>query len=123
MGHNKINDGKCYWYNTGSHEDKNAKLWKLIPPMGSVSSPRGKNKLLEKYRRASKLYYDLYSNGLYNRSREWHGMFGFSCIDARLAGSWGGEGVEKAIEGKMDKIISDAWNEQLKNSLGFISLN
>ena len=104
----EINNGQCYWYNTGTHEVINKKLWDLIPPMGSVHSAAGKNKKLEKYRKASRVYYDLYNNGLCNRSRSIFPLFGINADNARMAGRYGSDSIESLIETTMDNIILDA---------------
>lgn len=59
---------KSYWNRTGTHQDLVEKLNALIPAMGSVEKP-WKNKALERFRKASNAYYDVFNNGGCNRGR------------------------------------------------------
>lgn len=60
---------KTYWNNCGTYAEAVAKLQTLIPDEGACSSATTKNKALDRFRRASNCYYDLYNNGLCNRAR------------------------------------------------------
>jgi hypothetical protein len=112
-----------YWSNEGKYEKENDILWKLIPGTGSVSSPRGKNKNLEKYRRACKMYYDLNNNGLANCARGWSSIFGFKAQwvtdQIKYCGfrGWDEGGLSKKIESVMDEVIEGAWEEQMESKL------
>ena len=110
-----------YWDNKGKFEKESEALWKLIPASGSVSSPRGVNKNLEKYRKACKVYYDLFNNGLGNRASAWSAIFGFPAKvvkdHLRYYGfsNWENHPLSDKIEKTMDKVIEDAWREQKHN--------
>jgi len=64
-----------YWNGKGKYQELGDALQKLIPREGACESPRSKNKALDKYRRASNVYYDLFNNGLCNRKAEFKRMF------------------------------------------------
>jgi hypothetical protein len=66
-----------YWSHNGTFQTAGDLLNKLIPEEGSVLQPR-KNRALEKFRKASNAYYDLYNNGLCNRAQEFRTVFGIS---------------------------------------------
>lgn len=101
----RTNYDKTYWGGKGKHEVLKAKLHTLIPFSGEVSEA-DKNPALEKFRRASNCYYDLYNNGLCNRGAEFSMIFGFN-----------GRGVltqetVNETEKAMNKIILAAAKEQ-----------
>lgn len=75
-----INCSKTYWCNAGKHEDLNAKLQLLIPHKGPVENAN-LHPALETYRIACNCYYDLYNNGLGNRSKEFLSVFGFDAAE------------------------------------------
>lgn len=99
--------GQTYWDNQGKYQTLYNLLFKLIPAEGSVPEPK-KNKCLEKLRKASNCYYDLFNNGLCNRATEFRTVFGFG-------GTWISKErfpfCEK-LERKMDEIILAAAQEQ-----------
>ena len=66
-----------YWGNQGKYQKSTKKLHKRTPPRGSVNQPR-KNRWLEKFRKATNCYYDLYNNGLCNRANEFRLVFGIA---------------------------------------------
>lgn len=68
---------ETYWNHKGLYQTISEKLEKLVPDQGAVPNPR-KNRALEKFRKASNCYYDLYNNGLCNRASEFTRVFGFS---------------------------------------------
>ena len=100
-----------YWGKTGKYEDVYKQLWEKIPLMGSVEEPR-KNRALEKLRKASNCYYDLFNNGLWNRAKEFYHVFGFGgtvIVKNRFnENMW----EMKKLEEKMDEIILAAAKEQ-----------
>lgn len=65
---------KSFWNNDSDLQDVADRLAALVPAMGAVEQPR-KNKALERFRRASNCYYDLYNNGLCNRGPEFRRIF------------------------------------------------
>lgn len=98
---------KTYWGNKGKYQALANKLDELIPTQGSVCDP-AKNKALEKFRKASNAYYDLYNNGLCNRASEFRKVFGFG-------GTWiakQGFPYYQKLEDKLDEIILAAAKEQ-----------
>ena len=72
----KANYTQTYWCSKGKYPELNEALQKLIPAEGPVANAK-KNRALEKFRKASNCYYDLYNNGLCNRATEFRGVFGF----------------------------------------------
>jgi hypothetical protein len=97
-----------YWNNSGLYQALSTQLAALIPTEGSVDNPRTTNKCLEKFRKASNCYYDVFNNGLCNRAAEFRQVFGF-----------GGTYIPKTpsyhcdrLEAKMDEIILKAAQEQ-----------
>jgi hypothetical protein len=98
---------KSYWEGTGTFEGLNKALGQMIPVAGPVNDPMH-NRALEKFRKASNCYYDLFNNGLCNRAAEFRRVFGF-----------GGTSIVKSnyvdirgLENKMDEIILKAAREQ-----------
>lgn len=100
---------RTYWEGHGTLQKLYTKLQKLMPLENSVKHPR-KNKALEKLRKASNCYYDLFNNGLCNRATQFRQVFGFS-----------GREIEKSLqynlyceplENTMDDIILAAAKEQ-----------
>lgn len=65
---------KSFWNNDSDLQNIADRLAELVPAMGAVEQPR-KNKALERFRRASNCYYDLYNNGLCNRRQEFYRIF------------------------------------------------
>ncbi len=111
-----------YWGDAGRYKAAADELSKRIPMSGSVAEPR-RNRMLERYRKAVNCYYDLYNNGLCNRSAEFRQVFGkfgisasqyrchyrhrgrrINCIDFKA--------IAPPVEAAMDSIIRDAALEQ-----------
>ena len=65
-----------YWNHKGKYPEIQDALDKLVPDEGEVPNA-DKNPALEQFRVASNCYYDLYNNGLCNRSDEFEKVFGF----------------------------------------------
>ena len=57
------------WGVNEGYKDLCDKLTELLPFEGRCESPMSKNKHLEKFRRAQNAAYDLFNNGLCNKSR------------------------------------------------------
>lgn len=103
-----------YWASSGKHESIANQLRALIPESGAVVNPRINSKL-EKYRKAVNCYYDLYNNGLMNRTAEFTKVFGFSSSSYKQP--WRGSGrfddsLYIRVESMLDAIIADAGREQ-----------
>lgn len=88
------------------------KLSKLIPSAGEVPHGKGKNKALERFRKAQNVYYDLYNNGLGNRSRAFSKVFGFASGPYRYAPGEFSQNMFDLVEEKMIEIVKDAAKEQ-----------
>lgn len=104
-----------YWNSTGKYQTLSDELEKSVPMMGSVEQPQ-KNKALEKFRKASNCYYDLYNNGLGNRVHEFRKVFGISSSHYKIGigrtHTDFSENMYREVEKKMDEIIIDAAIEQ-----------
>ena len=65
---------QSFWNNNSDLQNVADKLAGLVPGAGPVPDAR-KNKALERFRRATNCYYDLYNNGLCNRRAEFYRLF------------------------------------------------
>jgi len=63
-----------YWNGNGKYQAVANLLRDRIPVSGPVENLK-QNRWLDKFRRASNCYYDLYNNGLCNRASEFNGVF------------------------------------------------
>jgi len=102
-----------YWNHNGTFETTGKQLEALIPTEGSVDRPR-KNPKLEKFRKASNAYYDLYNNGLGNRTQDFRTVFGIASSQhkcKRRAFSFT-PSLYRMTEEVMDLIIIAAAEEQ-----------
>ena len=109
-----IDPSRSYWNGTGTHQALIDSLRALIPVSGSVPHVR-RNRALERFRRASNVYYDIFNNGLCNRSREFYPVFrfGHSYYGWRRGGYWEHDRrFYERLEDTMDQIIMDAAHEQ-----------
>ena len=95
-----------------SHLNNN--LNDLLPLMGRCEFPNSKNKALDKFRRAQNAAYDLFNNGLGNRSQQFKRIFGWSvspritCYANKI--TW--KQWEDKVEEVMTPIILAAAKEQ-----------
>lgn len=108
-----------YWNNRGKHQEFADDLRTLVPAEGEVPNKR-KNPALEKFRKASNCYYDLYNNGLFNRAHEFYHVFGIASGNYKYlpgAHRMFMEELYIATEAKMDEIILAAMKEQAVNLL------
>jgi len=99
-----------YWNEKGKYQQEYDRLVSLIPAEGTVANP-GQNPALEKLRKASNCYYDLFNNGLCNRASEFRKVFGF-------AGTWitkDGFPYYAPLEDKLDELILNASREQARS--------
>jgi hypothetical protein len=102
-----------YWSHNGTFETAGKQLQALIPEEGSVDRPR-KNPKLEKFRKASNAYYDLYNNGLGNRTQDFRTVFGIASSQhkcKRRAFSFT-PSLYRMTEEVMDLIVIAAAEEQ-----------
>jgi hypothetical protein len=107
-------DKKTYWNHDGRYETLGKRLQVLIPLEGAVQNTK-QNPALEKFRKASNCYYDLYNNGLCNRAREFYSVFKIPSSQFKQA--WRGYGrydqrLYAAMEEVMNDIIYAAAEEQ-----------
>lgn len=107
-------NSKTYWAKNGRYQPTANALAKLIPASGECPNSRGKNKMLDRFRRAVNCYYDLNNNGLINRKDEFRPLFGFSLRDFKINGRYNFEAIERSgvVEAKMDEFILAAAKEQ-----------
>ena len=96
-----------YWSHKGKHPALKDAIEKLIPDCGEVDDPEG-NPHLERYRKAANCYYDLYNNGLCNRSGEFVYVFGFALGDCVTLTA----DIVNDTERAMNRIILAAAKEQ-----------
>ena len=108
-----------YWNRTGNHQNLVESLNKLVPVMGEIKG--SKNYQLERFRKASNAYYDIFNNGGYNRGHAIGKWFG-SEVTFRLRQlrenrayfnmDHGWDRIHLATEPKMDELILAAAKEQ-----------
>jgi hypothetical protein len=103
-----------YWNHKGKYQALSEKLQKLIPLEGGVKG--SKNKKLERFRKATHFYYDLYNNGLCNNVRGFSKFFNV-CLYAHIIETRGYWKIYDShlyilVESKIDQIILEAAIEQ-----------
>lgn len=87
---------QTYWDGNGRFQELAEKLNKLIPTKGPVDKPRSLNRCLERFRKASNAYYDLFNIGVLNR----------------ITSNYKWELAHQHAEPAMDRYIIDAAVEQ-----------
>ncbi len=106
---------QTYWCHAGRYEQAGKALRRLVPTEGSVDQPK-KNPRLEKFRKASNCYYDLYNNGLGNRAGEFGKVFGIrSSMYKFRVGRYDSrfdQHMYDLVEAEMSVIIAEAAAEQ-----------
>jgi hypothetical protein len=100
-----------YWAGNGKHQQYVDSLQLLVPTEGSVLQPY-RNKALEKFRKASNCYYDLYNNGLGNRAKSFAKVFGINTSYHRMGQYRFDQQLYVRTEAVMDEIILAAAKEQ-----------
>ena len=95
-----------------SHLNNN--LNDLLPLMGRCEFPNSKNKHLEKFRRAQNAAYDLFNNGLCNKSRLFKDIYGWSVgyRETSYANRMTWSHWEDRVEEVLTPIILEAAKEQ-----------
>ena len=90
------------------------KLNELLPFEGKCEHPMSKNKHLEKFRRAQNAAYDLFNNGLCNKSRLFRDIYGWSVgyRDTSYANRMTWSHWENRVEEVLTPIIIAAAIEQ-----------
>lgn len=109
---------KTYWGGNGNHQNLADELNKLVPREGAISG-KG-NRKLEKFRKASNAYYDIFNNGGGNRPALIRSIFGIAMSHYRRSNWHNGrqyytidfESIEQRIEPIIDWIILEAAEEQ-----------
>jgi hypothetical protein len=107
-----------FWNNNTDLQTQVQQLQDLVPCEGEVVDKR-KNRKLEKFRKASNVYYDLFNNGLGNRASELRPIFGLRVVDYYV-NRWSNGRRYKEIENRlyvdieplMRQIVIDACVEQ-----------
>lgn len=101
-----------YWNHKGRFEKEGKIVQNLIPGVGEVPDGKGKNKCLERLRRAINAYHDVYNNGGGNRNDD---IRYFLKVGIReIAGCYMSQSAIDTMEERMDKYIIDAYKEQMK---------
>lgn len=102
-----------YWSHNGRFQHFVNALEAKVPCEGAVPSATTKNKALERFRKASNCYYDLYNNGLCNHARSFSKIFGIAASHYanRRSGSFM-QSLYDELEPKMDEIVLAAAKEQ-----------
>jgi hypothetical protein len=99
-----------YWGDKGRCQKEYDVVSKLIPRAGKVSDGNGKNKCLERLRKAANAYYDVYNNGCGNRNAD---IRYFLKVGIRKASADSlAQDTIDTMDAQMDKIIMDAYSEQ-----------
>lgn len=101
-----------YWNNKGKYQDLATKLQERVPAMGECPLKYTKNKKLEKFRKASNAYYDIFNNGGCNRPQSIARIFDFAMSHMRDGRSYQWTRIHEIVEPVMDKIILEAAQEQ-----------
>jgi hypothetical protein len=101
-----------YWNYKGTHQILVDQLQELIPTEGPVKNSTTKNKNLDRFRRATNCYYDLYNNGLCNRATQFAKVFGVSSSQHKDTQGWFTPRLYQLTETAMDRIILEAAKEQ-----------
>ena len=97
-----------YWGEDGTYQDLSEQLHDLVPSSGSVDCPE-QNPKLEKFRKMSNAYYDLYNNGGTNTGRKTAYYFPRTVTYAKQM-RW--NRCYEITEPKMDRAILQAAKEQ-----------
>ena len=69
---------KSLWNGKSPYSEWANELRELVPVEGEVEHHQYRNRALEKFRKATNCYYDLYNNGLCNRGRAFSKVFGIT---------------------------------------------
>lgn len=99
-----------YWNKNGTYQSLVELLNERVPAMGACSDPTGRNKALDRFRRASNCYHDLFNNAGMNRAAGIARFFGAGTAALARRGLWGD--VYKRTESRMDQLIIEAAREQ-----------
>lgn len=104
-----------FWEGTHPLDQLGRTLGKLIPPSGSVQDPA-----LEKFRKASNAYYDLFNNGGCNRPQAIYAIFG---VRKYQYSRFMNDTTASQIEDRMAAIVLAAFAEQTSKGNINITVN
>jgi len=107
-----------YWNQKGTHQNLVQALNRLVPSSGKIKG--SKNYQLERFRKASNAYYDIFNNGGGNRNGSIRGFFGFgmTSMSEMHRDGYGNQrrynwnAIHERVEPIMDQIILAAAAEQ-----------
>ena len=99
-----------YWNSNGTYQNLAEQLRPLVPVMGEVKGKQ--NKALDKFRKASNAYYDIFNNGGCNRAAQIRSIFKFGMTSMRLGKRFDWNAIHEKVEPIMDQIILAAAAEQ-----------
>jgi len=117
-----MNMENTYWNNLGTHQALVEKLNLLIPAQGEIKGSKNRN--LDRFRKASNAYYDIFNNGGMNRGRAISSFFSSDVIfhlrqTHRTRGYFNADmernmwnRIHNIVEPKMDAIVLAAAREQ-----------
>ena len=97
-----------YWNNNGKYQHLAGELRKLVPIAGEVENHK-QNPALEKFRKYSNAYYDLFNNGGGNRRQAVQAYFPGAYQKANECKY---RGIYAITEPRMDEVILAAAREQ-----------
>jgi len=103
---------KSSWATNEGFENLRDKLNELIPLQGAVDFPRSKNKMLEKFRVAQNLIYDLFNNGLCNRRSHFVQFFDMPVYTRGGINQYQFANLEVELEPIFTEIMQNAFIEQ-----------
>jgi hypothetical protein len=102
---------ESYFMGSGMHQALMDRLIDLLPGSGPVELHR-QYVALEKLRQALHCYYDLHNNGLANKAREAHKIFGFGSAPFKVAEGKFDQIYLGRVELRMDEFVTKAATEQ-----------
>ncbi len=107
-----------YWADKGRYQAAAYKLDKLTPASGACANHETTNKHLDRYRRATNCYYDLFNNGLCNRGTEFRALFKVGRLprkvgyEGRMTLDYDAIKAEGKVDERMDDFVLRAAKEQ-----------
>lgn len=104
---------QSFWNGNSDLQNLADELADMVPATGKVENPRS-NPALERFRRATNCYYDLYNNGLINRGPEFRRLFKIRVSDFYVRGrrDIDFDSIMPVVEPIMRQFVLDAAKEQ-----------
>ena len=99
-----------YWNSNGTYQNLAEQLRSHVPFAGEITGKE--NKALEKFRKASNAYYDIFNNGGCNRAAQIRSIFKFGMTTMRVGKRFDWNAIHEKVEPIMDQIILAAAAEQ-----------